>query len=330
MKFKSLLLGLLAFIFFQTPCLDAQNHAISYQGGSRFGDRVLGYCQARYLSYVTGIPFLYRSFPYSQHLTIEYQAENYDTWARRYPTTFTICSANTLTEFFAKIRDPKTPPTLFIVDYFPGDLDEWKIDKTRSIALEIPWDDLAFKSYLQRSLAPRLSIPDFRQPGCLNVAVHVRTMSGPDTPETSLAYFPLKFPTLDYHIRQIRRVYTWNLERPMHVFIFSDSKQPLNLVEEFRSAFQGKAITFDIQVLEKPDLTHVVQDFFAMQKFDVLIATRSNFSLMAGRLASLDMFIYPTHAKGRFPKPTRVDRIQLITRASSWFPYTLNAVLKDE
>ena len=316
-------------LFLLLNTLFANSHAISYEGGARFGDRVLGYFQARYLSYSTGIPFLYRPFPYSDYVTIHYQAKPYHPYANQYRNIFHICSAATLAEFFCKIRDPKTAPTLFIVDYFPIDLDEWDIDTSRSVAFDIPWDNSELKHYLQQSLSPRIAIPDFTEPDRLNVAVHVRTLSGDDTADTVFAIFPLKFPTSDYHKRQIQRVYEWNFEGPMRVFLFSDSSEPQKLIEDFRSAFVGKNITFGIQLLERADLNNVVQDFFAMQKFDVLIATQSNFSFMASKLASFDMVIYPIRAKGRYPQPSRIDRIQLITRPSSWFPYAINTTLKE-
>jgi hypothetical protein len=312
-----------------SPVHAVLQHAISYEGGCRFGDRILGYSQARYLSYFTGLPFLYRPFIYSECLTIDYQAQSYEMHAKDYENVFYINSNQTLQEFFCKIQDPNTLPTLFILDYFPAELGEWDLDPTRSVAFDIPWKDPRFNKYLQRSLSPRIVIPDFRQPGRLNVATHVRVFSGADTPQTPFYGFPLKNPTSDYHKRQIKRVFEWNLSRPMHVFLFSDIAQPLNLLEEFRQAFRDYDITFDIQVLERPDVNNVVQDFFAMQKFDVLIATQSNFSMMAARLGSFDMIIYPVHAQGRYPQPSRIDRVQLVTTASTWFPYKINTILKD-
>lgn len=303
-------------------------HGISYENGDRFGDRVLGYAQARYLSYVTGLQFFHRPFNYSEHLTIDYEALPYDKHSNKYSIS-SINSAESLADFFCKIRDPQTPPTMFVVDYFPSELGEWEIDPERSVAFDIPWHDPEFKSFLNKSLSPRIPIPDFREPGRLNVATHVRTMSGYDSPWGSLARFPLKLPTSDYHKRQIKRVYQWNLQRPMHVFLFSDSGKPAELLEEFRNSFHEYDITFSIQILEKPDLNNVVQDFFGMQQFDVLIATQSNFSMMASRLGSFDMIIYPIHAEGRYPEPSTIDRIQLVTKPSSWFPYAINTILKD-
>jgi hypothetical protein len=183
---------------------------------------------------------------------------------------------------------------------------------------------------LKQALSPRIPIPDFTQQDRLNVAVHVRTLSGNDTPETVLGFFPLKFPPLDYQKNQIKRVYEWNLKQAMHVFIFSDSKQPQELLEDFRQTFNGYDIIFNIQMVDRPDLNTVIQDFFAMQKFNVLIATQSNFSLMAARMSSFDMLIVPIHAQGRYPQPSRIDRIQVISNASSWFPYSINTILKEE
>jgi hypothetical protein len=112
--------------------LNPERHAITYEGGARFGDRVLGYFQARYLSHSTGIPFIYRPFPYSEYVNIAFEARPYFPFAVRYRFIFHIRSAQTLSEFFCKIRDPNTPLTLFILEYAPADLGEWDVDLTKS------------------------------------------------------------------------------------------------------------------------------------------------------------------------------------------------------
>ncbi len=305
-------------------------HAISYEYcPGRFGDKILGYSHARYLSYATKLPFLSRPFPNSEFLTIEYQSIPFAENAKQYCQIFHIKSADTLAEFFRKIQDPNTPPTLFVVDYFPADTSEWDWPYTWwTSALVIPWKEKAFANYLRKSLQPKIPIPDFTVTGRLNVADHIRHLSGPDTAEASPKCFPLKMPSLNYHERQIRRVYEWNGKRPMHVFIFSDTKTPLEFLEQIKGRFTSEDILFNIQALEKPDVNYVVQDFFAMQKFDVLITTQSNLSMMASRLADFDMVISPVHAVGEYPN-SEVDRIQLITKKSDWFPYELNTVLRE-
>lgn len=299
-------------------------HAMSYEGGDRFGDRLLVYAQARYLAYVTGLPFLHRPFPYSQYITIDYQSLPLDPNDRN---IFYIRSAESFREFFQKIRDPAMAPTLFIVDYFPTEISEWDKDSSRSLLLHIPWEEKGFSAYLQRALSPRISIPDLTKKDRLNVAVHVRVLSGGDTVESAYIPLPLKFPSLEYHKRQIQIVYEYNLRKPLYVFIFTDSREPLTILEEFKRSF-SEDIAFGIQELENGDTDHVVQDFFAMQKFDVLIATQSNFSMMASRLHAFDMVFYPVHVAGIYPN-VRVDRVQIISRKSAWFPYDLNLIFKE-
>ncbi len=303
-------------------------HSLSYEGGDRFGDRVLVYAQARYLSYITSTTFLYRPFIYSDTLTIEFQAFPYEAYACRYHRVFHIFSLETLTEFFRILRDPHSPPTLFILDYFPSDISEWDFDATRSLFLDIPWEDPGFSSYLRKSLSPRIHIPDLRSQDRLNVAIHVRTLSGRDTVESSFMTLPLKHPGSDYHKRQIARVYEWNLRKPLYVFIFSDTKNPSHVLRDFQESFRGKDIVFGIQYLESSDTNYAVQDFFAMQKFDVLIATQSNFSAMASRVGSLNMVFLPVHVQGVYPN-ARIDRTRVISKKTDWFPYEFDIIFKD-
>ncbi|HSX26204.1 MAG TPA: hypothetical protein VLE89_04265 [Chlamydiales bacterium] len=316
------------FFLFLNTLLHAA-HAITYEGGDRLGDRLLAYSQARYLTYITQVPFLHRPFRYSDQMKIDYQAESYEEKFRSFHFQYTIRSGDELLEFFRRIQNPNTPPTLFILDYHPTEITEWDKDSSRSVLFNVPWwQDREFFNYLHASTAPNIPIPDLTVEGRLNVAAHVRTLSGGDTVDTSTLAFPLKHTNTDYHKRQIRRVYEYNRRRPMHVFLFSDTKEPLALLEEFRNSFRGEDIIFNTRVLEQPDTQHAVEDFFAMQKFNVLIATQSNFSMMAARVGDYDMVIFPIRAIGVHPN-SHIDRVQLVTRKSSWFPYQLDITLKD-
>lgn len=324
----------LAILFFSNLRADSDlaipsKHAITHAiPGARFGDQILGYAQARYLSYLTSIPFLYKPFLYSDLLTIDFQAQPYHRQVHQYQSLVHIHSANSLADFFCRIRDPNAPPTLFIVEYFPTNIYEWDVDKTRAILLNIPWEDPGFHNYLKQSLLPRIPTENMRKEGCLNVADHIRTLSGNDNVDT-IAPLPLKFPNLAYHRRQIQRIYEWNFRNPMHVFLFSDTKNPKKLIEDFRQNFEGTNITFEIQFHDRPDTDHAVQDFFAMQQFDVLIATQSNFSMMAWRLGDFDMVIYPVHILGQYPD-SYIDRVQVLSKKSDWFPYDLDVILKED
>ena len=320
-------------LFCQEPVEDKKptRHAITYEyTAGRFGDKLLGYAQARYLSHLTGLSFLYRPFENSQYLTIEYEAFSLEQHYKAYSQILHIRSPETITEFFKMLRDPQTPPTIFVIDYFASDMSEWEPQGSWwSIALNIPWCDDKFAHYLQSSLQPRIPIPNLTVNGRLNVADHIRTLSGGDVPQGSIRDLPLKHVTLDYHERQIRKIYEWNLKKPMHVFLFSDTKTPLVLLEEMQKRFKTEDIIFNIQILEQPDVKYVIQDFFAMQKFNVIIATQSNFSMMASRLGNFDMIITPLHVIGKYPN-YQIDRVQIVTRKSSWFPYDLNIVIRED
>ncbi len=105
----------------------SQNHAISYQGGDRFGDRMLVYAQARYLSYITSVPFLYRSFIYSDLITADHEADLFDDQKTNFQQTLVINSFDSLNEFFHRIDNPESPSTLFIVGYFPSDITSFPV-----------------------------------------------------------------------------------------------------------------------------------------------------------------------------------------------------------
>jgi len=306
----------------------AQKHAITYEGGDRFGDRVLVYAQARYLKYLTSVSFLYRPFIYTDQVSIEYDAKPYDECYKSYNNTYYINSNESLSDFFRIIRDPSSVPTLFILEYFPSDISEWDTIGGFKVLFNHPWDDEDFRDYLNKCLVPLSKIQDFSKKEVLNVAVHVRTLSGADTHDTSIRNLPLKHPSIEYHQKQIRKVYKWNSENPMQVFIFTDSKNQKEILKQVKQGFNESNIEFRVQEFENMDTNYAVQDFFGMQKFDVLIATQSNFSMMAAKLGKFDMVIFPIHVNGRYPSYT-IDRVQIISRGSDWFPYKMNFVCLD-
>ncbi len=305
-------------------------HAISYGFSEEktFGDTILGYAQARYLSYMTSLPFLYHPFDFSEQLHIGYDALPYATHASQYSRQFHIKTGETLTEFLSQIRNPDTPSTLFIVDYFPLDFSFWVFDKiTENLILNTPWHDAGFATILKNALRPKLPIPDFTKRNHLNVAVHVIASCDGRDVQSSTA-LPKKYQNCDYLKHQIEKVYAWNLKRPMYVFLFSNTSTPLDLLKEFRQHFKNYTIEFDIQTLKDPDCNTTVQDFFAMQTFDVLIATQSNYSMMASLMGTFDMVMFPIRVHGNYPN-YRINQVQVISKKSAWFPYEFNVILKN-
>lgn len=313
-------------------------HAITYNvGAGRFGDKLLGFAHALYISHTTSLPLLFRDFnfhgqfdfPINQQLTFDNKFLHYDAVRSHYQNEYHVNSPQSLTEFLGQIRDTNTPSTIYIIDYLPSFISEWDQNNTFALLYEIPWRDASFHRLFQESVKPNIEIPDFTKKGKLNVAVHVRTHSGDDDPKVVYPGFPLKNTFgLDYYKRQIRKVYDWNQRLPMYVFIFSDTDNPRKVINEFKEEFKGLDIEFNIQELVRPDLNNTIQDFFAMQKFNVIIAIQSNFATMAYKLGDVDMLIMPLRVQGSYPN-FRFDRIQVINKKSSWFPFDLNLICKD-
>src|SRR5579872_1292271 len=133
MKIKYILLFLL--IPFGTYGLDScKKHGITHGLSlGRFGDQILSYAQTRYVSYITSVPFLYRSFLYSDQLTLDYDAKSYEQCKSQFRHDFHIKTEATFIEFLQQIQNPNTPPTLYILDYIPSDISEWNSDPNNAL-----------------------------------------------------------------------------------------------------------------------------------------------------------------------------------------------------
>lgn len=281
----------------------------------RFGDNLLSYLHAKWISYLYDIPLLYRPFPYSDQLIlsqIELQKPTMLLKKRRFRYSDDI---------------DREQPYIYIVPYFSEDLTEHGINP-QWIYFEVDWQDEVFKKQIQDSIRPadkkigkNIDIPR----GTTSVAVHIRRGGGVDASLRSEwnffkkkglcadDAFPLKFPPLSFYIKYIKKISELVNHASLYVHIFTDDCHPKALLKRIKKELNAyKNISIGIRKKHNRPDQNVLEDFFAMTKFDCLIRPQSNYSLVAAKIADYQIEIFPSrfHILNGIPRITHVTMIK--------------------
>ena len=254
--------------------------------GGRFGDHLLIYLRAKWLSYRYEIPLLYIPFIYSSELVLDDREILYDQRLFRGLAKVTMR---------AGVHPHRSCPVIYDSLYFPafreesgaagwGGVDvDWKDPKFRQIALEL----LAPKQPLNLTRPP---------PGSISIAVHVREGGGFDTDHTRF-HDPIKLPPLPFYKEALLKVLALFPDRPIYCHLFTDAIDVQAVAEKvFSDLPQNGLLQFEYRREGNHHTKHVLEDFFSLFSFDVLIRPRSNFSIIPSFLHDYAILVYPTQS----------------------------------
>ena len=262
--------------------------AVTYELIGRFGDNLLSYMHAKWLSLYYArkgynLPVLYKPFLFSNQLRVHDIEKG--------------CSRERLTSLhrIISLKNHKwtdlesNSHVLYEIPYFPYDLEKEPGNWT---AFPVDWKDPEFKRELKRVVHPRFALPKFELlADKITVAIHVRR--GGSFEELNLG-FPFKFPDDSYYVEQLGVLDRLLGHRPLYVFIFTDDREPLKILADFQKRFeQFSHITFDCRRTKTDHNLNVLEDFFALTKFDCLIRPDSNFSVCAAKISDYLVEIEP-------------------------------------
>ena len=277
---------------------DCQSAITWVPNGGRFGDNLLSYSKAKWLSYKFNIPLLYLPFKYSDQLMLHEQEMMYK------PESAQLFS--TITYIPPKRRYQLLPNnnTLYISN--------WDADIT------IDWYDRVFVEELKQLIAPRYPLEKITIPDeCISIAAHVRTGGGfqVDT-EQEKERCPLRFVSDEFFINQIARIADMFKEQNLYVHIFTDHQEPIILKNKFERALNNPRISFGYRKNDNSHNSNVLEDFFSMMDFHCLIRPGSHFSRFVQRLGSNKVVIYPEKARKNADGKSIITTINIKTRAS--------------
>ncbi len=84
---------------------------------------------------------------------------------------------------------------------------------------------------------------------------------------------------------------------PLYVHLFTDHDNPAELIEKFKQEVPFEYITYGYRTTSNNEFINVLEDFFAITEFDCLIRADSNFSIIASKLGTYKIVIFPWHGR---------------------------------
>jgi hypothetical protein len=284
--------------------LECSEKAVTYTfSGGRFGDNLLSYAHAKWVSYRFEIPLLYKPFPYSDQLMMHGIEHPYHSDAS-FSKTVHLGRGQEVNK-----QDPES--ILYILSYFAEGayvlLDPyWPY-------VEVDWEDPGFRALLKEAIQPITPLPKWDLPtDRVTVAAHVRRGGGFDSLRVQKRE-PLKFPPDTFYIEQIRRIHAHFRGRPLYVFVFTDDPFPDQIVKQFKEQLRDLNVSFGYRKEGNTHHSNVLEDFFAMTQFDCLIRPESNYSRMASAIGDFLYEIYPMHFTVEKRK-SYIDKYKILIR----------------
>jgi hypothetical protein len=304
----------------------AENQAaITYQFScGRFGDNLLTYAHAKWLSCNLRIPLFYRPFQYSEQLMM-HKLESGILFYK--PEIIYLQDPTSI--------DP-TKKALYVVPYFSAFAHERDPD-SRWNDFTMDWEDPQFHEELYKMISPLKPITTTIPANHIAIAVHVRKYEGEllsdqdrknIDPKQYVDYKQLlKFPPEQFYIEQLQSLINLFPENDLYIYIFSD-ENPTAIAQRFNGTIKHKRkIMWDHRGdLMVGDDNHVVEDFFFMTKFSILIRPQSNFSFIAARLAKPMIEIFPVAGYWSPQLEPIINKIQVIIRDEEKRSVLLNTV----
>ncbi len=166
---------------------------------------------------------------------------------------------------------------------------QWETDP------HIDWRDKEFLTLVRAGIKPKEYNASVFPQADISVALHIRRGGGfrVDTSGVKRRR-PYHFPPVGYYINQLKKVIELYPEKTLYVHIFTDDAKPINLCAVLQREFSDyKNIHFGCRTERNKHNANVLQDFFDMMQFDVLIRPQSHFSIFAERLGFFKLVIGP-------------------------------------
>jgi len=259
--------------------------AVTYEfSGGRFGDNVLSYLHAKWLAYQHQIPLLYRPFPYSSELIMDAEELNYNAEMSNYKKSILLNDCQPL-----PLLDT---PYLFVCPYFPEI--QWELNREKYFTFKPDWKNPEFRKIVNKMISPKHSLSLIYPPqDTLNVAIHLRDGGGFDDYEHHFMH-PLKTPPITYYAEAVQRVLSLFNNVKIYCHVFTDALNPKELINQIVCTLPPDAhVVFNYRTQNNRHDANVLEDFFSLFNFDVLIRSESNYSIVPALIHDYVAVVYP-------------------------------------
>lgn len=264
--------------------------------GGRFGDCLMCYLHAKWLSYEFDLPLVYQPFSLSDQLVLDDNEIKYDPSYFKNKRRGVILGKQDFSKFF----DPAYE--VFFVPYFPEA--EWERKHTRGPynfdwqSFAVTWEDKNFKRICRECVAPKKNLPLIYPPkDCVSVALHLRTGHNYDTDGTRRV-LPTKFPSTGFYLEGLLEVISLFKDKPIYCYIFSDTTELEGVIKKISSRLpKDCSIEFVYRKETEKTKDDVLIDFFSFFNFDVLIYPESNFSMVPALIGDFALTFTPLEVK---------------------------------
>lgn len=273
--------------FFTIECFADQ--AITYElTGGRLGDTLLAYLHAKWISHKYNIPLVYRPFPYSSDLFLDEEIQESGCFNKIKTTPLTQESfaffekQSSLKENLPDIFESRLRNALFVCPYFPET--EFELNGNWPLIFKVDWKDKEFRTIARKMISPKKNLNQ-KMPSKdkLNIALHIREGGGFDF--IQLKYeAPHKFPPIDFYVKSLNQIVELFKNVPIYCYIFTDALDPTAIVNEIKNLESYPMINFEYRTFGNHHNSNVLDDFFSLFNFDVLIRPESNFSIIPSLL----------------------------------------------
>ena len=282
------------------PCfVDSKPGIVNKFPGGRFGDNLKAYGHARWIAFTHNWDFYYREFEYSDKLAM------HTIHKHRFVEP---CEKNFVgIEYESEIPADESiaEGTLFMTLGFIGFAPKNRIDYNNPEFLALMKEEIRALEPINKVVLPK---------DMLSVAVHVRRGGGWDRPlyqedtlvtgigpEPSAAYngrcvdqdYPTRFAPDTFFIDQLRYVLDVYPEKKIYAHIFTDDPSPHLIAQKYERILNNPRLKLGYRMAENSHALNVLDDFFSMAEFEVLIRPSSCFSRMAGHLGRPKLEIWP-------------------------------------
>lgn len=302
-------LVLFCLIFSRSPCLGNEQYVTYEFSGGRFGDNLLSYLHAKWLAYQKQIPLLYKPFPYSAQFRL------HDLEIICSPELLRRCVNVPIHQMSDFINHSDFKSCIYVCHYFPES--EWERINlfnghgTRWECFQVDWKEPKFRQIVQEAIAPKwsyslVSVPE----GRVGIAIHMREGGGFDTEDVGLKFFT-KVPPLDFYLNGLRKVLSLIPNHAYFCYLFTDATDPLRFIEQFKQALPSDTdIVFECRSHGNVHDQNVLEDFFSLFQFDVLIHPESNFSVIPSLIHDYAITYSPVSGS-KFGGHVVIDKVKL-------------------